>query len=68
MSDDRGPFKMDPSQGQERKRTHDGSSDVTRIDQAGDTDDPDKENRDGSLEGTVEKVSTECTTQTHKPS
>ena len=57
---------MDPSQ--ELKRTHDGSSDMTRIDQAGDTDDSDKENRDGSLERTVEKVSTERTTLTHKPS
>ena len=62
MSDDRGQPEMKPSQGQELKRTHDGSSDVTRVDQAGDTDDPDKENRDGSLEGTVEKVSTECAT------
>ena len=59
---------MDPSQGQELKRTHDGSFDVTGIDKAGYTNDSDKENRDGSLEGTVEKVSTECTTQTHKPS
>ena len=67
MSDDRGPFKMDPSQGLELKRTHDGSSDLTRIDQADDTDDSDKENRDSPLEGLVEKVSTECTTWTHKP-
>ena len=59
---------METSQGQELKRTHDGSSDVARTDQAGDTDDSDKENRDGSLEKLVEKVSTECTTLTHKPS
>ena len=59
---------MDPSQCLELKRTHDGSSDATRIDQAGNTDDSDKENKDGSLEGLIGKVSTESTTCTHKPS
>ena len=57
---------MDPSQ--ELKRTRNVFSDVTRLDQAGDTGDSDKENKDGSLEGLVERVSIECTTQTHKPS
>ena len=55
---------MKPSQDQELKRTHDGSSDVARIDQADNTD---NSNKGGSLEGTVEKVSTECTTLTQKP-
>jgi hypothetical protein len=67
MADNRGPFKMDPSRGQELKRTHNVSSDVSRWDQDGNTDDSDKENKDGSLEGLEERVSTECTTWTHKP-
>ena len=57
MADNGGPFKMDPSQ--ELKRTRNVFSDVTRLDQAGDSD---KENKDGSLEGLVERVSIKCTT------
>ena len=66
MAGDGGPFKMDPSQ--ELKRTRDMFSDVTRLDQANDTGNSDKENKDGSMKTLVERVSIECTTQTHKPS
>ena len=62
---------MNPSQelkSQELKGTHNVSSKVTRLGQAGDNNDSDKENKDNSLEGLVEMVSIECTTQMHKPS
>ena len=58
MSDNRDSSKAEPGQGQELKRTHDMSFDATKEDQAGDTDNSDKEDEDSSPEGTVEKAST----------
>ena len=56
---------MDPSQ--ELKRTRGVLSDATRLDQANNAGGPNKENKDGSMKRLVERVSIECTTQTHKP-
>ena len=58
MSDGRGSSKAEPGQGQELKRTHDVSFNATKGDQAGDTNNSDKEDMDSSPEGIVEKVST----------